>query len=92
MGKPGLERSTEEKEERFTQLSEKMASLLDSLTKMDEPTLEKFFDLDTLNEVISSKKTGSLGDYERAFFLKAFETLIEEKFKVPSLTVCWRAY
>ncbi|HEW98215.1 MAG: hypothetical protein DRR16_26555 [Candidatus Parabeggiatoa sp. nov. 3] len=92
MGKPGLERSTAEKEERFSQLSDKIDAFLESLEKRDQQALETFFDLNTLNEVISSRKTGSLGDYERAFFLKAFETLIEEKFKVPSLTVCWRAY
>jgi len=92
MGKPGIERSHDEKETRLKKLSDDIESLLKRLEKMDEQTLGEFLELVTLKEVSSSKKTGKLGDYERAFFLKAFETLVEEKFDVPSMRVCWRAY
>lgn len=92
MGKPGSpERSSAEKTQRLKQLSTKIDSLLKYLEKLNESKLGEFLDLDTLNEVIHRKKVGRFGDYERAFFLKAFETLIEEK-EVSSLTVCWRAY
>lgn len=93
MGKPGSpERSSADKTKRLEQLSNRIDSLLKRLKKLNESELGEFLDLDTLNEVIHSKKVGRFGDYERAFFLKAFETLIEEKFEVSSLTVCWRAY
>jgi hypothetical protein len=92
MGKPGIERHSEEKQARLKKLSGGIKSLLERLDKMEEQALGNFLDLTTLNKAIVSKKTGNVRIYERAFFLKAFEKLIEENFEVPSLTVCWRAY
>lgn len=92
MGKPGIERNPDEKAKRLNKLSKDIELLLEKLDKLNNDVLGDFLDLLTLNELINNKKTGKLGDYERAFFLKAFETLIEERFDVSSLTVCWRAY
>lgn len=93
MGKPGgIERNQDEKAKRLNKLSKDIELLLENLNKLNTDALGDFLDLLTLNEVIDSKKTGKVGDYERAFFLKAFDTLIEERFEVSSLTVCWRAY
>ncbi|OQY56554.1 MAG: hypothetical protein DRR08_07570 [Candidatus Parabeggiatoa sp. nov. 2] len=92
MGKPGIERHSEEKHARLKKLSGGIKSLLERLDKMEEQALGNFIDLTTLNDAIVSKRTGNVRDYERVFFLKAFERLIEENFEVPSLSACWRAY
>jgi hypothetical protein len=91
MGKPGMDRTGEEKQKKLTELSNAADFLLNKFQKMNAKQLGKFLDLSTLNEILGHRAS-SIGDYERAFFLKAFETLIEEKFEVKSFTVCWRAY
>lgn len=91
MGKPGQDRTEEEKQKKLTELSKVAKSLLAKLQEMNDKQVGEFLDLSTLNEILGHR-TSKIGDYERAVFLKAFETLIEEKFKVASLTVCWRAY
>lgn len=91
MGRPGIDRTEEEKQKKLSELSNAATLLLVKFQKMNPKQLGKFLDLSTLNEVLGHRAS-KIGDYERAFFLKSFETLIEEKFKVDSFTVCWRAY
>ncbi len=90
MGRPGMERAEKEKQEKFNELRQATELLLDKLRKMDKKPLGKFLDLAMLDQVVGHR-VSNLGDYERTFFLKAFEALIEEKFKVDSLAVCWQA-
>jgi hypothetical protein len=93
MGRPGIEREQPEKEKRLTELSIGISSFLEKLANLtEESLLGEFLDLTTLNEALSRKEAKRFGDYERAFFLTAFETLIKENFDLPSMTVCWRAY
>jgi len=93
MGRPGsIERSSAEKDKHLANLSKGINYFLEKLANLTEESLGKFLDLTTLNEALSRKEAKRFGDYERAFFLKAFETLIEENFDLPSMTVCWRAY
>jgi hypothetical protein len=67
--------------------------MVTKLSKMNSDQLEEFLGFQTLNEALSRGRTGlSVGDMEREFFLKGFQVLIEDDFKVADLTPCWRAY
>ncbi len=92
MGRPGFEKKPDDKKQRLQDLSAKMNNFIENLKNKEEDELGDFLDLMTLNEIITGKATGKIGDHERDFFLKAFETLIAEKFDTPSMTVCWRAF
>lgn len=50
-----------------------------------------FLELEDLNERLSKMKGSKVGDYEREYFRSAFQVLIEEKFDIKSMSVCWRA-
>jgi len=93
MGRPGsAEVPDNEKRERLESLSGKAADLLQRLDLMTAEQIGEFLDYTTLNEVLSDRKTGAVGDFEREFFLKAFQVLIEEEFTLTNMTPCWRAY
>ncbi len=92
MGRPGFEKKPDDKKQRLQDLSAKMNNFIENIKNKEEDKLGDFLDLMTLNEIITGKTTGKISDYERDFFLKAFETLIAEKFDIPSMTVCWRAF
>jgi hypothetical protein len=53
--------------------------------------LEKFLSLDLLSEKLSIKSS-RVGDFEREYFSKAFEVLLEEGESIPTLGICWSAY
>lgn len=94
LGRPGTkERSPEEQRERLDIIKEKANNLLSKLKSMPVEKIGSFLDFDTLNELVSTnKKPGKVGEFEREFFVKAFSTLIEQRFEVENLTSCWRAY
>lgn len=92
-GRPGISRSSDEQEKRLDRISKGVNRLVAKLSKMNSGQLEEFLGFQTLNEAIARGRTGlSVGDMEREFFLKGFQVLIEEDFKVSDLTPCWRAY
>lgn len=65
--------------------------LVERLSGMSDAELRTFLGLDVLSERVLGQKRSAIGRYERSFFETAFKVLIEEKFAVPSLEVCWRA-
>jgi len=92
-GRPGApERTQHQQEENLKRIEIQVAALTEHLKTIEAAELGEFLDLDTLNEVVSDKSVGKVGDFEREFFLKAFQTLIEEKFTIARMTPCWRAY
>ncbi|MDR3549085.1 MAG: hypothetical protein P4M11_12640 [Candidatus Pacebacteria bacterium] len=93
-GRPGAgERPTSQQEVNLKRIIEQSHQLADRLIVMPEPEIAHFLDFATLNEVVvMDKKASKFGDFQREFFLKAFQTLIEEKFSVESMTPCWRAF
>lgn len=92
MGRPGVDRTQQEQEDRLAKLAEGAKSLLNKLKQFNDNQLGEFLALTTLNETITNKDEKRFGDFERSFFLAAFETLIQEKFQVDTLIPCWRAY
>jgi hypothetical protein len=93
LGRPGgPERSQDEQEDRLKNIKLNADKMLERLRGMAQEELGLFLDFDTLNELVTNKKSGKVGDFEREFFFKAFQTLIEQKFDVNTMTSCWRAY
>jgi len=92
-GRPGISRPTVDQQKRLERINRGLTRLIAKINKMSLDQLGEFLGFQTLNEAISRGKSGlSVGDMEREFFLKAFQILIEEDFKVADLTPCWRAY
>ncbi|RQM43996.1 hypothetical protein EHZ19_31170 [Paraburkholderia bannensis] len=92
-GRPGISRPTSEQQKRLERTTKGVTRLVSRLAKMSMDQLEEFLGFQTLNEAISRGRSGlSVGDMEREFFLKAFQVLMEDDFKVVDLTPCWRAY
>jgi len=93
LGRPGIEKSSEKKTEDSKILFEQFDIFLTKVkafnTNNDE--LEIFLALTLLSEKLSVKSS-RVGDFEREFFTKAFDTLIELNFDIPSLNVCWLSY
>jgi len=90
-GRPGIPLSDEKQQEKWAEVKENSQNLLNHLNTMNSDAIGAFLDFDTLNEAIN-KKSGKVGDFEREFFLAAFKVLIEENFRLDSMTSCWRAY
>jgi len=89
LGRPGSDHNSETQNEKWKQLKNDADQMLQYLSPLDSSQMGIFLDFPTLNELIGKKPAKS---NEREFFLQAFKTLIEEKFKVSSMTPCWRAY
>lgn len=90
LGRPGADRSSDDRIAKMAELVDAENRLLESLTTMDQVGLGDFLRLDVLNEVLD-KRVGQVGRYERAVFSEAFKVLIEEGFALDNLEQCWRA-
>lgn len=92
-GRPGVDRTAKEQTKRLSKIVADVSKLTTRLTSADSASLRSYLGFQTLNEAISRGRSGmSVGDMEREFFLRAFQVLIEESFKLKDLTPCWRAY
>jgi len=92
-GRPGVNRPAVDQMKRLEKIARGLDRLEKKLQKASSDQIGEFLGFQTLNEAISRGKTGlSVGDMEREFFLKGFQVLLEEDFKVADLTPCWRAY
>ncbi|HAO13903.1 MAG TPA: hypothetical protein DCQ51_22775 [Planktothrix sp. UBA8407] len=91
LGRPGNYYNVETQKSNWNEIQEKINNFIHRLDNMDENEIGEFLDFQTLNELIS-QKSGKVGDFEREFFLKSFQVLVEDKFEVPTMTPCWRAY
>lgn len=92
-GRPGVSRPTEDQVKRLERIEQGIGKLEKKLGKASSEDVGNFLCFQTLNEAISRGKSGlSVGDMEREFFLKGFQVLLEEDFKIADMTPCWRAY
>ena len=92
-GRPGgLERATAQQTENLSRIKAQANTLITRLNEVSPEQLNIFLDFQTLNDVVTNRRVGKVGDFQREFFLKAFQTLIEEHFEVQSMTPCWRAF
>ena len=92
-GRPGgPERTKELQQTNLERIKTHAGKMIERLMLKTPEEIGAFLDFGTLNEVYTDKKVGKVGDFQREFFLKAFQTLIEEKFAVETMTPCWRAF
>lgn len=90
LGRPGADRSADQREERSRLISQKISALCTRLDQLTSDDLGDFLRLDVLSETLD-KRVGQVGRYERNAFHEAFQVLIEEDFEVVSMEPCWRA-
>jgi hypothetical protein len=91
LGRLGMDKVDTESDFALAQLQGDAAKLVDRLQAMTADDLSAFLALDVLSEKLGGQKRSAVGRHERAFFETAFKVLIEERFGVPSMEVCWRA-
>lgn len=91
LGRLGSDRQVDESNAALSSIQVGVEDLVTKLSEMSEDQLRAFLGLDVLSERVLGQKRSAIGRYERSFFETAFKVLIEEKFAVPSLEVCWRA-
>lgn len=80
----------------FADMELRMQSLRASVEsiskKIDDSTAKAdFVDFLTLNEKVSAR-SGRIGEYEREFFLRAFQHMFAHADGLKNLTPCWSAY
>lgn len=90
LGRPGEEKSSDDKQKALETLKSQHGSLVSRLGGLSEEDLRDFMRLDVLGEVLD-RRVGQVGRYERGVFLDAFKVLADEHFAVQSMEICWRA-
>lgn len=90
-GRPGIEKTNGEIDEAYKQLFKTFNDILKTIEDKTPEDLGVFLSLSTLAEKLSIKSS-RVGDFEREFFTKAFETLFDIGSEITSMEVCWQSY
>jgi hypothetical protein len=90
-GRPGIEKPEDEITKSVLKIEEISSSLIQRLGKMNNEQLGDFLSLNTLSEKLAIKSS-RVGDFEREFFTKSFDTLLDEGAEIPKMEVCWQSY
>lgn len=90
LGRPGLDRSNDERARRLDNIQKNSSKLIEKLNLMNSQEVGEFLCLDILSEILD-KRVGQVGRYERNVFQESFKVLVEDNFDLPNLEPCWRA-
>lgn len=90
-GRPGIEYDMEKVKENKQDFLSKSTKFIQKISKYSGEEIFEFLDLIGLNEKLSAR-SGKVGEFEREFYFKAFQTLFEEGDNLPSMSPCWEAY
>jgi hypothetical protein len=90
LGRPGLDRTPDERDARMTEIVKQGTALVTKLNESSAADVGRFLALDVLSEVLQ-KRVGQVGRYERAVFFDAFKVLVEEGFVLTTMEPGWRA-
>lgn len=90
-GRPGFEKSNEEIKQAKDLINSIMEKFIFRVKTFNIQELKTFLALGTLSEKLSIK-TSKVGDFEREYFTKAFETFLEEGEMIRSMEICWLSY
>ena len=90
-GRPGVERTQAEIDVLKVKVFERLDTIIKKLRNFKNDELGEFLSLNLLSEKLSIKSS-RVGDFEREFFTKSFEVLIEEAESISSMDVCWLSY
>lgn len=91
LGRLGSDRSSDESRATLLEIDAGARKLMERLSTLSNEELRMFLGLDVLSERVQGQKRSAIGRFERSFFETAFKVLIEVKFELPTLEVCWRA-
>lgn len=89
LGLPGYPFEFDGMESRLQSLQTSVALISKKIE--DSTTKSDFVDFLTLNEKVSAR-SGRIGEYEREFFLRAFQHMFAHADALNNLTPCWSAY
>ena len=95
MGDPGVDLSISEQLARFDVLKTAIDPWIDEVEMREPNSLRNYLSLPTLDEIISRKRTGKVGEYQRQFFLRAYSKLLHLLLtgeRIDSMEPCWRAH
>jgi hypothetical protein len=90
LGRPGMDRDHADREARMEEVRSQAQNLVARLNPMQPDAVGDFLKLDVLTETLD-RRVGQVGRYERTVFFDAFQVLVQEKFRLPSMEPCWRA-
>lgn len=90
-GRPGIEKKSSEIVIAKDLVFKKLNSIRIKLQGLSENELGTFLSLSLLTEKLAVKSS-RVGDFEREFFTKSFETFIETGDSINSMDVCWLSY
>ncbi len=90
-GRPGLNYDDGKKQQRFSELKTNVNAVVTKLNNLSSQEVLNFIELDLLNEKLSSQSS-KVGEFERQFYMKAFEALFEEGECFVSMGPAWLAY
>lgn len=90
-GRPGFDKPHEEIKKSSQAVYKSLDSTVKKVDSLEGEELGAFLSFDLLSEKLSIK-SARVGDFEREYFNKAFELLLEEGENIPSLGICWSAY
>lgn len=90
LGRPGMDRSHNERAERMLNIRADAERLISRLKSINEGGVGEFLKLDVLAEILD-RRVGQVGRYERGVYFEAFQVLISERFNLKDMEACWRA-
>jgi len=90
-GRPGFDKPHEEIIKSSQAVYKSLDFFVKKVDSLEDEELGDFLSFDLLSEKLSIK-SARVGDFEREYFNKAFEVLLEEGENIPSLGICWSAY
>jgi hypothetical protein len=91
LGRLGMDREEAASQAALDELRSGADGLVGKLGAFSENELSAFLALDILSERLGGQRRSAIGRHERNFFETAFKVLIEVRFDVPNMEVCWRA-
>jgi hypothetical protein len=90
-GRPGLNYDDIRKKERFSELKLNVNGVVTKLNGLSPEEVLNFIELDLLNEKLSSQSS-KVGEFERQYYMKAFEAMFEVGNSFLSMEPAWIAY
>lgn len=90
-GRPGTDKKQVDVAKSFVEVDKSVNEIIYKVKQMNPEELGTFLSLSTLSEKLSVKSS-RVGDFEREFFTKSFDTLFEIGNDITSMEVCWLSY
>lgn len=90
-GRPGVSKESEKIDKASKSILEEIEKVIIKINHFSNNQLEEYLAFPVLNEKLDTKSS-RVGDFEREFFTKSFETFVEDGDDLNSLSICWMSY